>query len=99
MMRGFASLLIALSLTACVYPTSRTDQGTPDGLLNFSAIPGDARITVDGQDAGVASAYQGANALSVRPGTHRIVVSRAGSTLLDKKYYVDAGANVAVRND
>jgi hypothetical protein len=93
-------VLSALSvLAACAYPNSRVDQGAENGLLTFPGAPADARVSLDGQDAGPANAYSRDHALSVKPGTHRVVVTTGAGTLLDKKYYVDAGAKVAVQND
>jgi hypothetical protein len=98
-MRKAFSLLFAAGLTACAYPNSTIEQGAENGLFTFPAAPGDAHVILDGQDAGPVGAFQGANALAVKPGTHRVILSRGGDTLLDKKYYVGAGAKVVVQND
>jgi hypothetical protein len=98
-MRAVVFAGMALLLAGCVYPHSQTEQGTAAGQLYFPGAPPNARIVLDGQDVGMASSFDGRQTLSVQPGTHRVVVSSAGSALIDKKFYVDAGAKVAVRND
>jgi hypothetical protein len=98
-MRRLVTLAVISVLSACASPHSSVDQGAANGLLTFPGAPADARVSLDGQDAGPANAYAGDHALSVKPGTHRVVVTTGGGTLLDKKYYVDAGAKVVVRND
>lgn len=98
-MRKILALSALSVLAACAYPNSRVDQGAESGLLTFPGAPADARVSLDGQDAGLATAYGGDHALSVAPGTHRVVVTTGSGTLLDKKFYVDAGAKVVVRND
>jgi hypothetical protein len=92
----FATLSI---LAGCAYPNSRIDQGAENGLLSFPGAPTDARVTLDGQDEGLASAYNGDHALSVKPGMHRVIVATGAGKLIDKKYSVGAGATVAVKND
>ena len=98
-MRIMVFLGAAVLLAGCAYPNSQTDQGTAAGQLYFPGAPADARVLVDGQDVGMAGSFDGRQMLSVAPGTHRVVVSSGGGALIDKKYYVDAGAKVAVRND
>lgn len=90
---------MAILLAGCAYPNSQTEQGTAPGQLYFPGAPPDARVQVDGRDVGMASSFDGRQTLSVSPGTHRVVVSSTGGAFIDKKYYVDAGAKVAVRND
>jgi hypothetical protein len=98
-MKRIVILVAALLLAGCAYPTSQTEQGTGPGLLYFPDLPPGAHVMIDGSDAGLASAYDNRRPLSVSPGTHRVVVSNGGSPLIDKKYYVNAGTKVAVRND
>ena len=98
-MRAFCIMGAALFLAGCTYPSSQTEQGTASGQLYFPGAPVGAHVFVDGQDVGIASSFDGNQVLSVAPGTHRVVVSLGGSALIDKKYYVDAGAKVAVKND
>lgn len=98
-MRSLAFAGMAIFLVGCAYPHSQTEQGTATGQLYFPGAPLDAHVILDGQDVGMASAFDGRQVLSVSPGTHRVVVTAAGGALIDKKYYVDAGAKVAVRND
>jgi hypothetical protein len=96
----FVTLAAAtLLLAGCTYPHSQTEQGTSAGQLYFPGAPAGAHVMVDGQDVGMASFFDGQQTLSVAPGTHRVVVSSGPSIFIDKKYYVDSGAKVAVRND
>lgn len=88
----------ACLLSACAYPVQRTEQGAAAGLLFFPGASADARVLVDGSDAGAASQYDGTKQyLSVPPGTHQIAVSSGGRVVLDKKYYVGSGSRVAVQ--
>jgi len=85
-------------LIGCAYPVQRTEQGAAAGLLFFPGASTDARVLVDGSDAGAASQYDGTKQyLSVPPGTHQIAVSSGGRVILDKKYYVGSGSRVAVQ--
>jgi hypothetical protein len=98
-MKRLAGLIVLASLGACAYPHTQIEQGADNGLLIFSSATADTRIIVDGRVAGSAGSFQSKNALAVRPGTHRVVLKRGTTILLDKKYYVDAGAKVVVQND
>ena len=98
-MRTIVLIAATVLLSGCVYPHSQVEQGTASGQLYFPGAPVDAHVSVDGQDIGMASSFDGRQTFSVSPGTHRIVVSMGSGTIIDKKYYVDAGAKVAVRND
>jgi len=91
--------VMAIFLAGCAYPHSQTEQGTAAGQLYFPGAPTSAHVFVDGQDVGMAGSFDGRQMLSVSPGTHRVVVGTVGNPLIDKKYYVDSGAKVAVRND
>jgi hypothetical protein len=85
-------------LASCAYPVERTEQGAAAGLLFFPGASSDARVLVDGADAGAAVQYDGTKQyLSVAPGTHQIAVSSGGRVVLDKKYYVGSGSRVAVQ--
>ena len=96
-MKRIIILGTALLLAGCAYPTSQTEQGSGPGQLYFPNAPAGAHVFLDGADAGPAGSYDGRRTLSVAPGTHRVVLSSAGATIVDKKYYVDAGAKVAVQ--
>jgi hypothetical protein len=97
-MRRIAILVLACLAAGCVYPVARTEQGAAPGQVFFPGAAADARVSIDGADAGPASQYDGTKQyLSVNPGTHQIAVSSGGRVVLDKKYYVDAGAKVAVQ--
>lgn len=98
-MRHLAAIAALAILAGCAYPNSKVEQGTAKGLLTFRGVPADARIVLDGQDIGTVSTYSGDNALSVSPGTHRVVITSSGAPLIDKKYYVGAGSNVVIQND
>lgn len=89
---------VACQLASCAYPVQRTEQGAAAGLLYFPGASTDARVLVDGSDAGPASQYDGTKQyLSVPPGTHQIAVNSGGRVVLDKKYYVGSGSKVAVQ--
>jgi hypothetical protein len=91
-------LSLMLVLSGCAYPSSHEEQGAAPGLLYFPGAQRDARVSIDGKDAGTVASFDGdKQALSVMPGTHRVIVSLDRQILLDKKYYVDAGARVAVQ--
>lgn len=96
-MRKFLQIGLLALLAGCAYPQSRTDQGTEAGYLYFPGAPADARVLVDGSDAGAAGAFDGKQVLSVPQGTHRVELVAAGRSLLNKRYYVNAGARVAVQ--
>jgi len=98
-MRPLILAATTLFLAGCTSPHSQTEQGTAAGQLYFPGAPAGAHVMVDGQDVGMASSFDGRQTLSVAPGTHRVVVGSGASVFIDKKYYVDAGAKVAVRND
>lgn len=98
-MRRIMMLISAACLLAsCAYPVQRTEQGAAAGLLFFPGAAADARVLVDGTDAGAASQYDGTKQyLSVAPGTHQIAISSGGRMVSDKKYYVGSGSRVAVQ--
>jgi hypothetical protein len=98
-MRPVILTAATLLLAGCTYPHSQTEQGTAAGQLYFPGAPAGAHVLVDGQDVGMASSFDGRQTLSVTPGTHRVVVGSGASAFIDKKYYIDSGAKVAVRND
>jgi hypothetical protein len=98
-MRPIVFATTALLLAGCAYPHSQTEQGTAAGQLYFPGAPAGTHVMVDGQDVGMASSFDGRQTLSVSPGTHRVVVGSGANVFIDKKYYVDAGAKVAVRNE
>jgi hypothetical protein len=85
-------------LVGCAYPVQQTEQGAPAGLLFFPGAAADARVLIDGTDAGAASQYDGTRQyLSVAPGTHQVAVSSGGRMVLNKKYYVGSGSRVAIQ--
>jgi hypothetical protein len=98
-MRKLYMIGVAAVLCGCSYPQSQLQQGAENGQLSFPNVPEGSRISIDGQDAGMGSSFDRQQVLSVRPGTHRVVLTNGSATILDKKYYVGAGAKVAVKND
>ena len=98
-MRNILHIGLLALLAGCTYPSSRTDQGAEPGYLFFPNAPADARVIVDGSDAGAASTFTGKQVLSVPQGTHRVELVAGGRSLLNKRYYVNAGARVAIQND
>jgi hypothetical protein len=95
-MRQIASVVLALLLASCAYPTSTVQQGSMPGELFFPAAQAGARVEVDGVDAGLASAYNGVQTLAVAPGPHRVIVRQQNRIIIDRAVYIDAGAKVAV---
>ena len=98
MMRKILIAGLTCILAGCAYPIAKTEQGAAAGLVFFPGASADARVSIDGVDAGSASQYDGAKQyLSVPPGTHQIALSAGGQVVLDKKYYVGSGSRVAVQ--
>lgn len=96
-MRRILQIGLLSLLAGCAYPQSRTDQGAEAGYLYFPGAPVDARVIVDGSDAGAAGAFDGKQVLSIPQGTHRVELVAAGRSILNKRYYVNSGARVAVQ--
>jgi hypothetical protein len=73
------------------------EQGQDRGMLYFPASPPGAQVSVDGVEAGLAGTFSGPKMLAVPPGSHRVSVRTTEGVVIDKTYYVDAGAEVAVQ--
>jgi hypothetical protein len=86
---------IAMGASACVYPTSKTEQGGVSSSLSFAGLPASASIVVDGSAAGMAGDYK-SKVLAVPPGTHRVTVKNGGQTLVDRDVYVGRDSTVKV---
>lgn len=97
MMRPLAVLSLYCLVAGCAYPHSEVEQGQKSGMLYFPGVPPTAHVLVDGTEAGLAGNFSGRTMLAVAPGTHRISVRSDTGVLLDRDYYVDAGAKVAVQ--
>lgn len=85
----------AVMTAACVYPSSTVVQGGTESALSFGTLPATAVISIDGQVVGTAADFSG-KVLSVSPGTHRIVVTQGGATLVSRDYYVGRQSTVSV---
>lgn len=91
-----AALVVALSSTACVYPTSTNVQGGVASSLSFSEMPADAMVIVDGAALGKAGDYSGGKVLAVSPGVHKVVVQHRGQNIIDRDFYVGRESTVKV---
>jgi hypothetical protein len=85
------------SLAACAYPRSTVEQGELPSGVYFSHASAEARVFIDGADAGLAATYDGRKAiLPISPGRHQIAVRAGGSTLVDKPVYIGAGSRLEI---
>ena len=91
-------ILVILGIIAgtagCQYHDQGVVSGAPAAYLSFEGNTEGAIIMIDGQTAPAMDAGLG-NRLQVDPGTHRIKVTRAGQTLVERKIFIGNG-NVQV---
>ena len=93
------ALLSVLELSGCApFPTSVSIQDATTASLYFPATSKQARVFIDGADAGDAATFDGKHSvLTVEPGTHHIVIRLGTQVTLDQMLFVGAGSRVAVK--
>ena len=90
------ALFLTILLGACAYPSTTIRQGAATELYVPHA-PADAVLLVDGKSAGPAAYYDGKKrSYPVEPGTHIVLITGSGGTLLQKSIYVGAGSKLAL---
>lgn len=97
MMQRFIAIASMVFLIGCAYPATHDEQGAAQAGFYFPGAQPNERVSIDGRDAGMTSSYTGKQILSVTPGTHRVVVTTQGGIVIDKKYYMGAGARIAIQ--
>ncbi|MGE5567360.1 MAG: hypothetical protein ACM3YN_14540 [Parcubacteria group bacterium] len=84
-------------LASCAYPVATVEQGVTHSALYFPGAPEDARVFVDGADAGLAAAYDGRKSvLRVEPGKHHVVIGSGAGSLYDQEVYVGDDSRLAI---
>jgi hypothetical protein len=88
---------LAVVLASCAYPVATVEQGVAHSSLYFVGAPVDARVLIDGADAGAAGVYDGRKSvLRVEPGKHHVVVSSPAGNLYDQQIYVGEDSRLAI---
>ena len=95
-----AASLVALSpafLAGCAYPTETVTQGGQTSAIIFSGFPENANILINGRTVGETGDYDGTDqSLAVPTGTHNVVVTQGGRTLLEKRVYVGRNSTTTI---
>lgn len=85
-------VVLALLISACAYPSSLTVQGGKETALYFDHAPAEARVFVDGQDAGQAAQFDGKEAvLAVTSGRHLVKLQVGSAVIYEKDLYLGDG--------
>lgn len=85
-------LAMALMISACVYPTSNTQQGGKETAIYFGQPPAGAHVFIDGLDAGPAAQFDGKEAvLAVTPGRHEVEIRVGARAVYEKDIYLGDG--------
>lgn len=97
LVRTIACALIFL-VASCAYPITTVDQGAESASLYFTGAPPNARVLVDGADAGEAALFDGRrHVLVVSPGRHVVRVMLGDTELYANDIYAGAGVRQEVR--
>ena len=91
-----SALATAMALSACAYPTSSIEQGTPSGHLRFIGGEAGGQLSLDGRVIGVRTAAK-ADVFDIPPGRHTVEAIKNGAVVLHKDYLVGAGSTIEIR--
>lgn len=90
--------VLMLFVASCAYPITTVEQGTESASLYFTGAPPNARVLIDGADAGEAAFFDGRrHVLAVSPGRHAVRVVLGDAELYANDIYAGAGARLEVR--
>lgn len=93
-------LIVAPIIPPPVFVPPAPPVGPPRGYVDTDVRPRDARVFVDGEERGIANAFDGApNYLEVLPGRHRIEFAKPGFEPVSVIVFIDPGEVVSVDLD
>ncbi len=96
-LRFMATVALIGALAACAYPVSTVEQGGVLTALYFPNASAEARVILNGVDAGNAAAFDGRRSvLTVEPGKHRVVIMTGSTVIYDNQIYVGSGSRLAI---
>ena len=81
-------ILIAVTLAACAYPTTRVDIIDDRPKIAIHGAPDGALLLVDANNMGIANLYNGKpNVLIIEPGRHKIEIIRNDIVVYSREVY------------